>query len=185
MTEKTLRDSVLSQLDQLDRAAANGEIEVLLPVARTDMYRLAHGFRSLLNEHQPDEDGRCKVCPGTLRGRRWPCSVWTIAHRHLLADQTSAPLNKHRRQHGAAEHDEPDVQVRPTVIISSSSDDPGEWVTEEFVMPELPVPPVPSWTPVAPPAGGHLETDHRRIYRAAVVDRPVQWPPVRWPGPQD
>ncbi len=183
--DKALRHSVLSRLDQLDEAAAEGETNILLPVARSELYRLAEGFRALLDDHQPDDDGRCRVCPGTLRTRRWPCSVWTTAHRHLIgdhADQSSRPHRSRfaelRRSLATESRREPDVEVLPTAIVTSGDGGPSEWDTEEFTLPDLPRATTDEAT-AAPPVGGHLETDHTRIYRAAVVDRPV-----RWPGPR-
>lgn len=92
VTNQALHDVVLEQLDKLDQVAASGAPARLLPAARRGLYQLAEGFRALLDEHRPDEDGRCPVCPGLLRGRRWPCTVWATAHRHLLRNlPESAP----------------------------------------------------------------------------------------------
>src|SRR5262245_11885197 len=53
-------------------------------VARTHLKTITGGWRELLLEHQPDLKGRCPVCSGWLRRRRWPCQVWVTAHRHLI-----------------------------------------------------------------------------------------------------
>jgi hypothetical protein len=52
------------------------------------MQTLTGGWRELLTQHQPDLTGRCPLCVGWLRHRRWPCEVWVTAHRHLVSDGT-------------------------------------------------------------------------------------------------
>ncbi|WP_235921297.1 hypothetical protein [Lentzea tibetensis] len=84
--DQTLRDAVLQRLALLDKVAEHGEAEALVPLARAEIHRLADGWRLLLTVHQPDDDGRCKACPGWLRRRKWPCQVWNMAHQHLIGE---------------------------------------------------------------------------------------------------
>lgn len=84
--EEALRKAVLQRLALLDKAAEQGEDDTLVPLARAEIHRLADGWRLLLTVHQPDEDSRCRACPGWLRRRRWPCHVWTMAHQHLIGE---------------------------------------------------------------------------------------------------
>jgi hypothetical protein len=93
--DETLRNAVLERLTVLDEAAENGEAATLVPLARAEIHRLADGWRLLLAVHQPDDDGRCRACPGWLRRRRWPCQVWGMAHQHLIGD--GAPQRERRR----------------------------------------------------------------------------------------
>lgn len=81
-----LRAAVLRRLDLLDQVAENADWQTLLPLARTELNRLADGWRLLLEVHRPDENSRCVACPPRMRGRRWPCQVWRLAHRHLIGD---------------------------------------------------------------------------------------------------
>jgi hypothetical protein len=98
-----LRAAVLQRLAMLDQLAEHGTSESLLPLARTELHRLADGWRLLLAVHEPDTDGRCRACPARLRRRRWPCRLWTMAYDHLIndGDPPSArrrnPLRRRRR----------------------------------------------------------------------------------------
>ncbi|WP_433265127.1 hypothetical protein ACQPZF_37050 [Actinosynnema sp. CS-041913] len=84
--DETLRAAVLHRLSQLDEVAERGAAEALVPLARAEINRLADGWRLLLTVHQPDSDSRCRVCPGVLRHKKWPCQVWTMAHQHLIGE---------------------------------------------------------------------------------------------------
>jgi hypothetical protein len=86
LTDEGLRAAVLRRLAMLDKLAEQGAPESLLPLARTELHRLADGWRMLLTVHQPGPDGRCQACPARLRRRRWPCRLWTMAHEHLIGD---------------------------------------------------------------------------------------------------
>lgn len=81
--DASLRQVVRSRLDELDEIARDADPEALLPLARTEISRLAEGWRLLLTVHEPDENGRCRACPRRL-WQRWPCRVWRMAHDHLI-----------------------------------------------------------------------------------------------------
>jgi hypothetical protein len=81
----TVRAAVLSRLDLLDRAAG-AEPSTLLPLARTEINRLADGWRLLLTIHHRDDEGRCPSCPSGLWSRRWPCRVWKMAYEQLIGE---------------------------------------------------------------------------------------------------
>jgi hypothetical protein len=83
----TVRDAVLQRLEMLDRAAGDADPGTLLPLARTEITRIAEGWRLLLTVHQCDDDRRCRACPTGLRGRRrWPCQVWRTAYAQLIGE---------------------------------------------------------------------------------------------------
>ena len=82
----TIRDAVLQRLDMLDKAAGDADPSTLLPLARTEITRIAEGWRLLLTVHQCDDDRRCRACPTGIRGRRWPCQVWRTAYAQLIGE---------------------------------------------------------------------------------------------------
>src|SRR5262245_45762266 len=82
----TIRDAVLRRLEMLDAAADAADPGTLLPLARTEIVRIADGWRLLLTVHQSDEEGRCRACPTGIRNRRWPCQVWRTAYEQLIGD---------------------------------------------------------------------------------------------------
>jgi hypothetical protein len=92
-TEQALRDAVLQRLAMLDEISTSDQSESLLPLARSELQRLANGWRLLLTVHQPDEDHRCRACPKSFltRRRRWPCRVWLMAYQHLIGEGMPNP----------------------------------------------------------------------------------------------
>ena len=80
------RRAVLARLAALDEVAGKADPSTLLPLARTELRRLADGWRRLLAAHRADEDGRCAACRTRIRARRWPCQVWRAAHEQLIGD---------------------------------------------------------------------------------------------------
>lgn len=86
-TDERRRRAVLRRLDLLDRLAEQADPAVLLPLARTELRRLADTWRRLLRTHRQDEDGRCSTCRAGIRGGRWPCPVWRSAHEQLIGEE--------------------------------------------------------------------------------------------------
>ena len=80
----TLRTAVYGRLDYLDTIVGKADDESKTALADTEITRLTGAWRALLSAHEPDEHGRCTQCSGWARPRRHPCSVWTIAHQHLI-----------------------------------------------------------------------------------------------------
>jgi hypothetical protein len=87
----TVKTMVIERLDYLDRLATCGDDLSRAALATTEIARLTGAWRSLLEQHAPDEDGRCPRCSGWLWQRRHPCTVWLTAHEHLVAESTAQP----------------------------------------------------------------------------------------------
>ncbi|HEV2783803.1 MAG TPA: hypothetical protein VGX25_30825 [Actinophytocola sp.] len=116
----SVRDAVLRRLDLLDRAAGHADPRTLLPLARVELNRLADGWRLLLTVHQRDEEGRCRACPAGLRGRRWPCPVWRMAHEQLIGEgvphrRRTRPLRNPFGRTGRVRRPEPESDAEKTV----------------------------------------------------------------------
>lgn len=79
-----LRQAVWERLDSLDELVSSADNGSLLSVARSELPRLAHGWRALLTSHVPDPRGRCPECSSRWRSRATSCSVWRAAHEHLV-----------------------------------------------------------------------------------------------------
>lgn len=85
------RDALYGWLDQLKSLARQGDTPSRAMLADTELVWLIDAVAALLAEHEPDEDGRCPSCPARAQRRGYRCAVWTSAHRHLLAADSTAP----------------------------------------------------------------------------------------------
>ena len=97
--DESLRRAVLHRLTALEQIADDDTgLAGQLPLARSELSRLADGWRLLLTVHSSGEDGRCQACPGWVQQRRrWPCPVRLMAHQHLLGDTLPVRLPLTRR----------------------------------------------------------------------------------------
>jgi hypothetical protein len=86
--DRRVRRAVLERLAAVEEMTARAGATLSAPLARRHIRTITGGWRELLAQHQPDSTGRCPVCSGWLRRRRWPCEVWVTAHRHLIGDNT-------------------------------------------------------------------------------------------------
>jgi hypothetical protein len=84
--DRSLRRVVLERLAAVEEMAVRTGSQLSVRAARTHLKSITDGWRELLLKHQPDLKGRCPVCSGWLRHRRWPCQVWMTAHEHLIGD---------------------------------------------------------------------------------------------------
>jgi len=86
----------------LSDLATRADAQSLVSVARSELPRLTEGWRAMLQAHEPDERGDCPTCSTRWHKCKAPCSVWQVAHEHLvaggLAPQQTAATQDHRRR---------------------------------------------------------------------------------------
>lgn len=82
---QVLRNAVWERLDMLSDLAHRADAPSLISVARSELPRLAEAWRSMLRAHEPDERGDCPTCSTRWHRSKAPCSVWQVAHEHLVA----------------------------------------------------------------------------------------------------
>lgn len=89
--------SLHDRLGYLVSRALRGDDDAAIDLARVELPKIITALRALLDEHQPDERGRCATCRrGRLRRRLpAPCRAYLAAHLCLvIADE-----NTGRRRH--------------------------------------------------------------------------------------
>lgn len=69
----------------LSDLANRADATSLVSVARSELPRLTDGWRVMLRAHEPDERGDCPTCSTRWHKCKAPCSVWQVAHEHLVA----------------------------------------------------------------------------------------------------
>ncbi len=161
--EQRLRRTVLRRLESLGEQAASAEPGVLVTLARTEIRRLTDGWRGLLADHQPDDDGRCQRCAGWIRNRRWPCQVWLAAHQHLIGEATwHKPRRKVR----------PNVFARrgPTVVAPRRRAAVGAPIAAITAVPSLPDALLVRALPTAPRPLALPPATRGGVHRAPVAD---------------
>ncbi|HYZ37732.1 MAG TPA: hypothetical protein VE673_13585 [Pseudonocardiaceae bacterium] len=113
--DRWVRRAVLDRLTAVEEMAARAGATLSAPLARRHIRTITDGWRELLVKHQPDPTGRCPVCSGWLRHRRWPCDVWVTAHRHLIGDGIE-PLERLTR------NSNPFCQPRQVLVVPRQLD---------------------------------------------------------------
>lgn len=94
---QVLRNAVWERLDMLSELAQRADAPSLVSVARSELPRLTEGWRAMLRAHEPDERGDCPTCSTRWHRCKAPCSVWQVAHEHLVAGGL-APQQDARKQ---------------------------------------------------------------------------------------
>jgi hypothetical protein len=113
--DSRVRRAVLERLAAVEEIAARAGATLSAPLARRHIQTITDGWRELLGQHQPDPSGRCPVCSGWLRRRRWPCEVWVTAHRHLIGDGTE-PIER------PAKNSNPFCRPRQVLVVPRQLD---------------------------------------------------------------
>ena len=91
-----LRAATYDWLSRLELLARQADAPSRAALAETEVVRLTIGWRALLVDHEPDDDGHCRTCAPRWRRNGRPCTVWASAHRYLVtADVSSAAGGRH------------------------------------------------------------------------------------------
>lgn len=94
--------SLHDRLGYLVSRATRGDDDTALHLARVELPKVVTALRALLDEHQPDERGRCATCRRGRFGRKLPspCRAYLAAHLCLMIAQDNRP-GGHRHLHRA------------------------------------------------------------------------------------
>lgn len=78
--------SLHTHLGDLVRQAQRGDDGTALDLARVELPKIIAALRALLDEHQPDERGRCPTCRRGRFSRKSPspCRAYLAAHLSLV-----------------------------------------------------------------------------------------------------
>lgn len=96
-----MRDATYGWLNRLEALARDADPPSRTALAQAEMVRLVAAWRALLGEHEPDDDGRCRRCPGWPLRRSRPCAVWVVAHRYLVVnDAPDSRIPRHSMTSG-------------------------------------------------------------------------------------
>jgi len=97
--------SLHDRLCDLVRRAQRCDDDTALDLARVELPKIVSALRTLLDEHRPDERGRCRTC----RSRRFrgklpsPCRAYLAAHLCLvIADDARSGGYGHHHLHRAS-----------------------------------------------------------------------------------
>lgn len=164
--DRRLRRAVLERLAAVEEMAVQN---LPVRVARTQLKIITDGWRGLLLEHQPDPRGRCPVCSGWLRRRRWPCPVWVTAHQHLIGDGSEPMEHPSNKSHQLPHPRQVEVIPRQVGTTSATEQISAEQISAASVPGESRDHCEPTTVPIVP------------IHRAAVRQRQPAMPHLR-PG---
>ncbi|HEX5114967.1 MAG TPA: hypothetical protein VFW65_07195 [Pseudonocardiaceae bacterium] len=93
--------SLHTHLGDLARQAQRGDDTTALDLARVELPKIITALRALLDEHQPDERGRCATCKRGRFSRKLPapCRAYLAAHLCLvIADDAQLGDRRHLRR---------------------------------------------------------------------------------------
>lgn len=96
-----LERSLSDYLTDITYRAQFGDESAAATVARFELPRLVEALKAVLDEHSPDEFGRCPSCRTSRFGRApYPCRAYLSAHLCLVAteeetrEESSAPVRR-------------------------------------------------------------------------------------------
>jgi hypothetical protein len=80
-----LRDGIYGWLKRALIVSRDADMPSRAALAEVEMPRLIAALSALLDEHEPDEGGRCPRC-SRRRRRGVQCSVWVTAYGYLIGN---------------------------------------------------------------------------------------------------
>jgi hypothetical protein len=92
-----LESSLNGYLADLTHRGESADTPAALCIAHAELPRVVAALQAVLDEHRPDEQGRCPTCRKRLFGRApAPCRAYLAAHLCLLVseddqDRTTTP----------------------------------------------------------------------------------------------
>jgi hypothetical protein len=96
-----LETSLADYLTDITYRAQFGDERAAAAIARFELPRLVAALRAVLDEHSPDEHGRCPSCRTRRFGRApSPCRAYLTAHLCLIVteeegpEETTAPIRR-------------------------------------------------------------------------------------------
>lgn len=99
---RQLDQSLHNHLATLETLARGGDDQTAVVLARTELPRVVAVVRTLLDEHHPDEHGRCPTCRRHWWTRRMPapCRAYLSAQLCLTLVEQESHHGKHLRTVG-------------------------------------------------------------------------------------
>jgi hypothetical protein len=87
-----LETSLSDYLTDITYRTQFGDERTVATVARFELPRLVEALKAVLDEHSPDEKGRCPRCRTRRFGRApAPCRAYLTAHLCLVVTEEEAP----------------------------------------------------------------------------------------------
>jgi hypothetical protein len=99
-----MTDSIFRHLDKsmhrhladLTKQASSGDENTAVDLARHQLPKVVSALRALLDEHQPDDQGRCSNCRTRwTRRTATPCRAYLTAHLALVIADDSPRHMRH------------------------------------------------------------------------------------------
>lgn len=92
-----LETSLADYLTNITYRAQFGDEQAAALVARLELPRVVEALKAVLDEHTPDQNGRCPNCRTRRFGRApAPCRAYLTAHLCLVVteEETTTPLRR-------------------------------------------------------------------------------------------
>ncbi|HEV2778587.1 MAG TPA: hypothetical protein VGX25_04230 [Actinophytocola sp.] len=82
-----LEASLHDYLADVATRAQTGDDATAAGLARSELPRIIAALQAVLDEHEPDDEGRCRTCRRRFGRTPAPCRAYLTAHLCLLVDE--------------------------------------------------------------------------------------------------